>query len=212
MGTPQNLRLESAADPEGPATEAAGARVIPPGAHRRLASTKKNDPSSAAPVSRFLHAPDLPAWHVAARWTRERPLDSLSDKQLLANFLSADDREQAAHCVQELFRRHYPTVVAWCLRLCGDRDDAYDLAQAVFAKAYRNLAAFRGESKISTWLYSIARSECLSFLKARSGRPAEDGPESLDDLPDGSAVGPDQALERESSARAVRALLDEALD
>ena len=209
---PQNLRHERAADPEGPATEAAGARRFPPGAHRRLVSSQKNVPSAASPVSRFLHAQGLPAWQAGARREREMLLDSLSDTELLANSLAADDQEQAGIWVQELFRRHYPKVVAWCLRLTGDREDAYDLAQAIFTKAYRNLDSFRGESKISTWLYSITRSECMNFLKARSSRPPADGVDQLDELPDAAAVSPDQALERQGSARVVRALLDESLD
>jgi len=147
-----------------------------------------------------------------ARCGRERCLDALSDTDLLANYLAAKGREEARIWVQELFRRHYPKVVGWCLRFARDREEAYDLAQAIFTKACRHLESFRGESKVSTWLYSITRSECMNYLKARSRRPPSVRDDELDELPDTAASHPDQALQREAWARLVRTLLDEALD
>jgi RNA polymerase sigma-70 factor (ECF subfamily) len=132
--------------------------------------------------------------------------------ELLENYLAAEGQEGAGVWVQELFRRHYPKVVSWCLRMAGDREEAFDLAQAIFAKAYRHLGSFRGQSKISTWLYSITRSECMNYLKARSTRPAPVNPDRFEELPDTGAASPDQALEREGLARVVNALLDQALD
>jgi RNA polymerase sigma-70 factor (ECF subfamily) len=142
----------------------------------------------------------------------ERRLDALSDTELLANYLAAENRRQAAVWVQELFRRHYPRVVGWCLRFTGDREEAYDLAQTIFAKACRHLESFRGQSKISTWLYSITRSECMNYLKSRSRHPdtAETG--EIDDLPDRAAPAPDQGLEQQAWSRLVHGLLDQALD
>ncbi|HEX9573463.1 MAG TPA: sigma-70 family RNA polymerase sigma factor [Myxococcales bacterium] len=130
---------------------------------------------------------------------------------MIANYLAAARGEGGGVWVQELFRRHYPKVVSWCLRFAGDREEAYDLAQTIFTKAFRHLESFRGQSKVSTWLYSITRSECMNFLKARSTRPpaAED---ALEELPADGGTRPDEALERRVSAELVRALLDQALD
>jgi RNA polymerase sigma-70 factor (ECF subfamily) len=166
----------------------------------------------------------LPAWCLVpcgspaaelpgpGRCEQESRLDALSDTELLANYLAAESRERAAVWVQELFRRHYPKVVGWCLRFTGDREEAYDLAQAIFAKACRHLESFRGQSKLSTWLYSITRSECMNYLKARSRRPAPAGEEELDQLPDRTGPQPDEALQREAWSRLVHGLLDQALD
>ena len=137
-------------------------------------------------------------------------LDELSDRELLAKYLAAGGRDDGVVWVEELFRRHYPKVICWCLRFAGSRDDAYDLAQAVFAKAYRYLGSFRGSSKISTWLYAITRTECMSFLKKRKGEPARGETEELEELPGGQA--PDDALEKETSIRLVHVMLDETLD
>ena len=147
-----------------------------------------------------------------ARCGRERRLEGLSDSDLLANYLAAEGGEKAGIWAQELFRRHYPKVVGWCLRFTGDREEAFDLAQAIFAKACRHLRSFRGQSKISTWLYSITRSECMNYLKARSRRPAPAEGTEPDELPDAAGAQPDQGLERQGWARLVHALLDQALD
>jgi RNA polymerase sigma-70 factor (ECF subfamily) len=138
--------------------------------------------------------------------------ESLSDAELIANHLGAADRDGGMVWVQELFRRHYKKVVLWCFRFAGNQDEAYDLAQGIFVKVFCNLKSFRGDSKVTSWLYSITRSECMNFLKARSARADLVGEEILEERPAGDGSSPDRFLEREGSARLVRALLDQALD
>lgn len=101
--------------------------------------------------------------------------------------------------------------MTWCLRVAGDREEAYDLAQGVFVKAQRHLGAFRGDSKVSTWLYSITRSECLNYLKARSSLSEALDDEVAEAMPDDPESGPEQILELRSSIQAARALLDREL-
>lgn len=138
-------------------------------------------------------------------------MERLSDDEVLARYFAAAEAEDQRTWVQELFRRHYPKVVGWCLRFAGNREEAYDLAQAIFAKAYRHLGTFRRDSKITTWLYAITRSECMTFLKDRRARP---GPveADLEELVDEGESGPHEALERALSARWVKTLLEEVLD
>jgi RNA polymerase sigma-70 factor, ECF subfamily len=143
---------------------------------------------------------------------QERRLEALSDRELLAHYLAAERREDGGVWIEELFRRQYPKVISWCLRFAGGREEASDLAQAVFAKAYDHLSSFRGDSTISTWLYAITRSECMNYLKARRAQPAPLEMEELDEVPDAGSSNPEQVLERERSARLVHALLDETLD
>jgi len=144
--------------------------------------------------------------------SKEIQLEAVSDAELIAKHLAATGQDGGAVWVDELFRRHYQKVVRWCLRFAGNRDDAYDVAQGIFVKAYRNLESFRGDSKVSSWLYSITRSECMNFLKARSAGPEPVEEELLEGVPGGDASSADRVLEREGSARIVRALLDQALD
>jgi len=52
-------------------------------------------------------------------------------------------------------------------RFTDNREDAEEISQDVFVKAYRSLADFRGEAKFSTWLYTIVRTSCITFLRKK---------------------------------------------
>lgn len=138
-------------------------------------------------------------------------MELLSDDDVLDRYFAAAEARDRGVWAQELFRRHYPKVVSWCLRFAGNREDAYDLAQAVFAKVHRHLGTFRRDARFTTWLYSVTRSECMNSLRARKPGPGPVEAE-LDDLVDEDAPGPHEALEKAASGRWVRALLDRVLD
>jgi len=138
-------------------------------------------------------------------------LDALSDAELVANHLAEGDGGGSIW-LQELFRRHYTRVVTWCLRVAGEHEEAYDLAQAVFVKAQRHLQAFRGDSRVSTWLYSITRSECLNYLRSRARIDDALDDEAVEALPDDPESRPERLFELHSSVQAARALLDRELN
>jgi RNA polymerase sigma-70 factor (ECF subfamily) len=138
-----------------------------------------------------------------------QPLGRLTERELIQG--SRTSAAQRGAFVEELFRRHYPKVVTWCLRFAGDRAEAQDLAQGVFVRAYRHLDAFRGDSSFVTWLYVITRSECMNAVTRRR-RPAAIPEEELAEIPDEDAARPDEGLEQEGSAKVLKTLLDLALD
>lgn len=70
----------------------------------------------------------------------------------------AQDGDAAAFDL--LVRRHQQIVFAVAVRMLGDRDEAEDVAQDVFVRAYRAIGSFRREAKMSTWLVSIAMNLC----------------------------------------------------
>jgi RNA polymerase sigma-70 factor, ECF subfamily len=70
----------------------------------------------------------------------------------------------------ELVERYKNLVYGMVWRLAGDRSQADDLAQDVFLKVYRGLPYFRGEARLSTWIYRIVVNVCS---QARSGQPPE---------------------------------------
>src|SRR5215216_1489108 len=75
-----------------------------------------------------------------------------------------DGNQQAyAHIVQ----RHKAFVFTLVSRYIKNREDAEELAQDIFVKAYRALADFKGASKFSTWLYTIVTTSCISFLRKK---------------------------------------------
>jgi RNA polymerase sigma-70 factor (ECF subfamily) len=134
-------------------------------------------------------------------------LGQLSDESLLAEFRATGEPGQ----LDELFRRHYPRVAWWCLRLTGDREKAADLAQDVFTKAFRHLDSYQGDAKFSTWLYSIARNHCWSELRSRAVRPEDSGEAPLKDLVDGHP-DPLSSCEHNEAAALLRQWIEECLD
>lgn len=67
-----------------------------------------------------------------------------------------------------LLVREYQERVYWHVRkMVVDHDDANDLVQEIFVKVWKNLASFREDAKLFTWIYRIATNECLTFLKKK---------------------------------------------
>jgi RNA polymerase sigma-70 factor (ECF subfamily) len=139
--------------------------------------------------------------------------DGLSDEELIARYRAQASKSGSEQYVNELFRRHHVKVARWCLSFTNDRESAADLAQEICAKAYKNLSSFSGQSKFSTWLFSIARNHCLNAVRARSSLPAMD-PVHLfvDTLPDLASENPDAAMETKQLAKIARQLVCEALE
>jgi RNA polymerase sigma factor (sigma-70 family) len=84
------------------------------------------------------------------------------DEEIISRILRG---EQSAFAL--LVEKYQNYVFTLVLRFTENREDAEEIAQDVFVKAYRSLADFRGDSKFSTWLFTITRTTCLSFLRKR---------------------------------------------
>jgi RNA polymerase sigma-70 factor (ECF subfamily) len=85
-----------------------------------------------------------------------------SDNEIITRVLRG---EQALY--SDLVKRHQGFVFTIALRYTPNREDAEEIAQDVFVKAYRSLADFRGESKFTTWLYTIVTTTCITFLRRK---------------------------------------------
>ena len=101
-------------------------------------------------------------------------LEHLSDEQLIE--CAREGRGDGA--LDVLYHRYHARVAGWCLRFCGDRQEAADLAQEVFLRVHQRLDSFRGESRFSTWLYTVTRRVAINRGEASRRRRAE----SLDEL------------------------------
>ncbi len=75
---------------------------------------------------------------------------------------AAEGQEQA---FEQLVLRYQKGIYNLTLRMTGNQDDAYDLTQESFLRAWKSLAAFQFESSFSTWLYRIATNLCIDFLR-----------------------------------------------
>jgi RNA polymerase sigma-70 factor (ECF subfamily) len=134
-----------------------------------------------------------------------------SDDQLIAAYREGWERRTRNEAAEELFRRHQPRILRWCCRFTRDRESAFDLAQEILLRAYRNLDHYRGECRFSTWLYVIARNVCFSALQKRAAEPAWVGRGIALDLADASA-DVHEAVEREQSRSRQWALIFRTLD
>ena len=136
---------------------------------------------------------------------------------------AATDDAEIVSAVLQGHRDRYAELVdryqraAWKLAygFVGNMDDAKELSQNGFVKAYQHLRGFRGTSKFSTWLYRIIVNECKDFLKAKSRRPMTvsltptDGEEERGgpfELEDPSRDPRDVAADREMAGRLSSAM------
>ena len=85
-----------------------------------------------------------------------------TDNEIISRVLQGEQNAYA-----ELVNRYQGYVFTLTLRLIKSREDAEEVAQDVFIKAYRSLADFRGESKFSTWLYTITSTTSITFLRKK---------------------------------------------
>lgn len=90
----------------------------------------------------------------------------ISEKEIIEKVLGGD-----VNAFEELVLRYEKTVYNLALRMVSDRDDAFDMTQEAFIKAYNSLPSFRGDSKFSVWLYRITTNICLDFLRSKKCRP-----------------------------------------
>lgn len=105
------------------------------------------------------------------------------------------------------------------LRMVGNHDDALDLVQEVFLKAYRSMGSFKGQSKVYTWLYRIAINAALSFRRSAAarmsrssvsleGNPAREEPDQKRDPADGRPVPAAAAQEKEAEDHIKEAITE----
>jgi len=116
-------------------------------------------------AARDLLAPDFPdprrvGW-IRARWDRvPLPDDADNERRLVERLVARDE-----HAFNTLVRAYERRVFALVLRMIGTRAEAEDLAQEVFVQVFKAIGSFRGESKLSTWIYRIAINLCKNRTK-----------------------------------------------
>jgi RNA polymerase sigma factor (sigma-70 family) len=137
---------------------------------------------------------------------------SLTDEEVMWALRNAVDRKLGDELFAELFRRYEARVRSWCLRFTSDRNQTFDLMQEIFFKVYRNTHCYRGDSKFSTWLYSIARNHCCNSRKKKAAEPVECASLISDLQQDVNAPDPYSAIERNQSARVMWELISSALN
>lgn len=130
-------------------------------------------------------------------------MTEVSEKKIIEKVLGGD-----ANAFEELVLRYEKTVYNLALRMVEDRDDAFDMTQEAFIKAYGSLSSFRGDSKFSVWIYRITTNVCLDFLRSKSRKQqvsltvSDDDEDAQLDIPDPKA-DPEQQLIKKISMQSV---------
>ena len=101
----------------------------------------------------------------AAIATKSTESSRYSDRDLVDRFKAGEER-----AFNEIVRRHQERVFGFVFRMVHDFDDASDLAQETFIKAYAKIGGFRGDSGLYTWLYRIALNITINFLRKKKLR------------------------------------------
>jgi RNA polymerase sigma-70 factor (ECF subfamily) len=132
----------------------------------------------------------------AERVASPASLAGLDDESLVRESIAG--RRDAFDVIVE---RHRRAVYQVCYRFVNNHEDASDLAQEVFVRAWRALPKFKGNAALSTWLYRIAVNVCLNRVSARR---LETEPIESDRFEDTTLEDPGEGLIRTERAAAVR--------
>lgn len=113
-----------------------------------------------------------------------------------------------------LVREYEKNVYNLALRMVGNSEDAADMSQEAFIKAYNSLDSFRGDSKFSVWLYRIVSNVCLDFIRSRKRKQTvslsvedDNGDDVELDIAD-DTQSPERLMDKQLTREAVRRGLD----
>jgi RNA polymerase sigma-70 factor (ECF subfamily) len=111
-----------------------------------------------------------------------------------------------SRALDQFYRVHAKVVLAWVIRLGGPRMDAEDVAQEVFVIALKRIHTFRGESKVTTWLFAITRN-VVNNRRRRLAIRRFVGMDRIESLPDENA-STDEHLHRKQQRKLVQSALE----
>jgi RNA polymerase sigma-70 factor (ECF subfamily) len=132
----------------------------------------------------------------------------VQDPVLVGRALSGGPRSKAAE--EELYRRYRPAVSRLAASFSElDRDEAEDVVQEAFVRAFRALGSLKDRERFAAWLFTIARNRARSYLTSRAthAKAAEDATRQASLLED-HVPAASHALEKEAELRAVREVID----
>lgn len=125
-----------------------------------------------------------------------------TDEELVARSIRGDNDS-----FNELILRWERPIYALAYRTIGREEEARDVCQETFLRAFRALPAFRGQSKFSSWLYRIALNLCRDWMRRERRTPIVQPPEDVDVMELAAAAEPSESIEdlvaRKDLTRAV---------
>ena len=113
-----------------------------------------------------------------------------TDEELVARTIAGD-----ADSFNQLIRRWERPIYALAYRVIGRDEDARDVCQEAFLRAFRALPGFKGQAKFSSWLYRITLNLCRDWIRRQKRTPVVSAPEGVDIVELASEQGPVESIE-----------------
>lgn len=99
-----------------------------------------------------------------------------------------------------IYNQHAPAILKMCKAYTDDEAQAQDFLQETFIKVWQHFENFRGDAKISTWIYRIAINTCLSHIRTRKNKTSQPLSENFDKADDSNAAIKEQHVQQLYSA------------
>ena len=129
-------------------------------------------------------------------------MNNVSDEELIRQC-----KDGVREAFNELVRRYQERIYWTVKRFVGDPDDARDISQEVFIKAYHGISTFRGDAKLFTWLYAIASNLCINHVRKQKLR-AFFNLDQLADIHADAQERPDRLLEKNEMRHVIEAAIE----
>src|SRR6476660_4120367 len=114
----------------------------------------------------------------------------MSDEELVARSRGGD-----LDSFNQLVLRWERPIYALAYRVIGREEEARDVAQETFLRAFRALKGFKGQAKFSSWLYRITLNLCRDWMRRERRTPVVQPPEGIDVIELAAARGPSESIE-----------------
>src|SRR6186997_2187993 len=129
-----------------------------------------------------------------------------TDEELVARSMGGD-----LDSFNQLVLRWERPIYALAYRVIGREEDARDVCQETFLRAFRALRGFKGQAKFSSWLYRIALNLCRDWMRRQRRVPTVQIPEGVDPVEMASESGPVESIETLVERRELSAVVEEAM-
>ncbi|MDP1569881.1 MAG: RNA polymerase sigma factor [Vicinamibacterales bacterium] len=129
-----------------------------------------------------------------------------TDEELVARSVSGD-----TDSFNQLILRWERPIYALAYRTLGREEDARDVCQDTFLRAYRALPGFKGEAKFSSWLYRIALNLCRDWMRKQRRTPTVEMPEGVDLIEMAGEQGPVESIETLVNRREMSRVVEDAM-
>jgi RNA polymerase sigma-70 factor (ECF subfamily) len=131
---------------------------------------------------------------------------TVTDEELVARSQGGD-----VDSFNQLILRWERPIYALAYRVIGREEDARDVCQEAFLRAYRALPGFKGQAKFSSWLYRIALNLCRDWIRRQRRTPVVEIPDGVDPAELAPDTGPAESIEDLVARRELSAIVEEAM-